>query len=196
MFYFSYSQPHLLVPGASEVGSSAWTSVGFIQVLHTGFLDSATRDCLRTTLQALHLPSASLLTQRHGTTPTFRCPGVSTSLEMQESYWSQFKPLTRGKWEFSTNRREILLFLPSQYSTPSLRCSLCTFLEDAPIRWSKKVWRRDTQFGHKVCRCLCFTSVITKQHPAQGGFQQPVGQMIDPVGTSQCLSSSSPVLVL
>ena len=42
MFYFSYSQPHLLVPAASEVGSSAWMSVGFTQVLHMGFIDSAT----------------------------------------------------------------------------------------------------------------------------------------------------------
>ena len=30
--------------------------------------------------------------------------------------------------------------------------------------------------------------MIPKEHPVQGGFQQPVGQMIDPVGTSQCLS--------
>ena len=71
---------------------------------------------------------------------------------------------------------------------PSLRCSLYTFLEDGPIRWSKKVWRRDTQFGHKGYRCLCLTSVIPKEHPVQAGFQQPVGQMIDPVGTSQYLS--------
>lgn len=32
--------------------------------------------------------------------------------------------------------------------------------------------------------------MIPKEHPVQGGFQQPVGQMIDPLGTSQCLSSA------
>lgn len=53
MSYFSYSQPHLLVPAASEVASSAWTSVGFTQ----GFIDSATWDYLPQDCTASPSPS-------------------------------------------------------------------------------------------------------------------------------------------